>query len=506
MHNTGLARNLLDGNCQEFIRDFRSFLGQCPSFLHSVGKDRFFPAFFFGMLATAHDSGVANNERVFFRFDNDPNNRGKGNLKIAILTNKRDREGYRTVKCFTVSDRENSPGSRFSQQERQQVEALLDGQDDFVFEEYKIFAWKQNQVDEDEVECRRIEDGEFTANSASPCNGFDEITRTPGLQNNRIPNLISNLADNDAENVRGSTRRILQYILDTYDGYYQLLNDNNRPLNFNGIESDHHGFLSGFLMNFGHRHGAGVYLELFVGGGYTDITFLVRGVQRLGDSVSIIIELKAGRRSAADALEQAENYVNRCPISSLSIHTSSGNAVCVGLNFDLNRRRFSSSVEDFLEREHSLVERLFEPVGNREIEENVEDYLLYPAFGVPAVPGIRNRDGVSARDRRVFLYTTGFAFSNIAFARGTVQIEQNRIRVTKYLFRYHDDDMMLGPQGGISQVNVGDRALTMVLHVLRGRNQREEVVVFNVHHTLAHQFPNIGLNLPQSWKMLVYMS
>ncbi|MBA8755019.1 hypothetical protein OZD68_03625 [Wolbachia endosymbiont of Drosophila bicornuta] len=65
--NIGLMRSMLNGNCQGFVERFESFLDQSPSFLHSVGKDRFFPAFFFGMFATAHDSDVANNnERIFF--------------------------------------------------------------------------------------------------------------------------------------------------------------------------------------------------------------------------------------------------------------------------------------------------------------------------------------------------------------------------------------------------------------------------------------------------------
>lgn len=45
--NIGLMRSLLNGNCQGFVERFESFLDQSPSFLHSVGKDRFFPAFFF---------------------------------------------------------------------------------------------------------------------------------------------------------------------------------------------------------------------------------------------------------------------------------------------------------------------------------------------------------------------------------------------------------------------------------------------------------------------------
>ncbi|WP_265036264.1 hypothetical protein [Wolbachia endosymbiont (group A) of Anomoia purmunda] len=62
----GVLRNLMDGECDRFIEKFEYFLDSCPSFLHSVGKDRFFPAFFFAMFATAFDSGtVDNNERIF---------------------------------------------------------------------------------------------------------------------------------------------------------------------------------------------------------------------------------------------------------------------------------------------------------------------------------------------------------------------------------------------------------------------------------------------------------
>ncbi|WP_265024825.1 MULTISPECIES: hypothetical protein [unclassified Wolbachia] len=177
------------------------------------------------------------------------------------------------------------------------------------------------------------------------------------------------------------------------------------------------------------------------------------------------------------------------------IHTSSEDAVCVGLNFDLdNNERLQLSTQNFLERESSLMERLFNGSVAR-IQESVRDYLLYPAFGVPAVPGVRNRGGVSARDRRIFLYTTGFTFGNTAFAKKRIMLTRgNWVDVTKHLFHYHDDDEMLDPQGGITQVNVGDRALTMVLYASLGREKR--VIVLNVRHMLAtHQFPEQGLDL-----------
>ncbi|WP_264686017.1 hypothetical protein [Wolbachia endosymbiont (group B) of Pyrgus malvae] len=497
--NIGFIRSLLNGDCRGFVERFESFLDQCPSFLHSVGKDRFFPAFFLGMFATAFDSDIANDEKIYFRFDNDPDNPRKGNLKVAVLTNDRSKRGYRIVRCFTIADRQNSFGSRFSQQERLWVEDELQQQNivsragRFAWEEYKTFVWAWNQGEDEEEEairCMKFDEREaFAGSSASPCNGFEEIVRTK--RQDYLQNKIGQLASNDRMNVRRSTTGILQYIIGIYNRY-------NHALDFNGKESDYHGFLSGFLMNFRYRHTAGIYLELFVGGGYTDITFLVRGVQRLIDSVPIIIELKAGQaidRHADRALAQAENYVTRCPVSSISIHTSSEDAVCVGLNFDLdNNERLQLSTQNFLERESSLMERLFNGSVAR-IQESVRDYLLYPAFGVPAVPGVRNRGGVSARDRRIFLYTTGFTFGNTAFAKKRIMLTRgNWVDVTKHLFHYHDDDEMLDPQGGITQVNVGDRALTMVLYASLGREKR--VIVLNVRHMLAtHQFPEQGLDL-----------
>ncbi len=409
--NIGLVRSLLDGEYQKFEERFESFLDQCPSFLHSVGKDRFFPAFFFGMFATAFDSDIAkDSERIFFRFDNDPDNPRKGNLKVAILTE--DRNGRQIVRCYTIADRTNSIGSRFSEEEKQWVERKLQGDGtkrrklELEWEEYKIFVWAEN-LGEDEKEeairCKRFsEDEAFTQDSASLCDGFEEVVRT--MQQGNLSNLLGRLASNNADYVFATIRNVFNYIIDIYNRY-------NHVLDFNGKESDYHGFLSGFLMNFRYRHTAGIYLELFVGGGYTDITFLIRGVDRLRDSVPIIIELKAGGESADQALEQAENYVIRCPVSSISIHTSSGSAVCVGLNFDLDEdQRLRLSTQDFLDKGSSLLERLFNGSVD-EIRENVRNYLLYPSFGVPAVPDVRGTNS------RVFSYTTGFAFASTAFAK-----------------------------------------------------------------------------------------
>ncbi|WP_341823140.1 hypothetical protein [Wolbachia endosymbiont (group A) of Clivina fossor] len=502
--NIGLIRSLLSGecsdencddcmDCHDFIKRFESFLDQCPSFLHSVGKDRFFPAFFFGMFATAFDAGILNNEMVYFRFDNYDGNK-KGNLKVAVLTNEAGEQGRRIVKCFTIADRWNSAGSRFSEWERLEVEREFIGQNqqlqgNLIFIEYKVYVWRQN--DEEPTKCEEL-GNRFNGNDIGNRNNRFQII-TPHIEQNNLPNLAG-LVSNNTDNVEYLTGQVLRYILNIHNRY-------KNALSFYGKESDYHGFLAGFFMNFRYQHTANIYLELFVGGGYADITFLVRGQERLTDSVPIIIELKAGatRDKYADrALEQAENYVRKCPISSVSIYTSSENAVCVGLNFDLQQQHFMTSVENFLERGFPLVERLFEAVveGEVEVEENVRDYLLYPSFGVPAVPGAR-----SGSDR-IFSYMNGFTFGSAAFARDTVSIGRSRINVTKYLFHYHDDDRMLGPRGRIAQVNVGDRALTMVLRA--SFTKQERVIVFHLYHMLRHQFPDMELDLSRWPNARVY--
>ncbi|KLT22401.1 hypothetical protein wVul_1061 [Wolbachia endosymbiont of Armadillidium vulgare str. wVulC] len=145
------------------------------------------------------------------------------------------------------------------------------------------------------------------------------------------------------------------------------------------------------------------------------------------------------------------------------------------------------STQNFLERESSLVERLFNG-SMAEIQESVRNYLLYPSFGVPAVPDTRGTNS------RVFSYTTRFTFASAAFAKRRIELEDgSEVYVDKYLFQYHDDDRMRGRHGGVAQVNVGDRALTMVLRALWAGE--EGIFVLDIRHALAHQFPIQGLDL-----------
>ncbi len=145
----GLIRSLVDGDLEDFRQRFESFLDQCPSFLNYVNAGRFLPVFFFSMFATAHDANILNaNERVYFRFDNhgvnprNGENRNTGNLKVVILT--RNRDGQQVVRCYSISDRPNSDGLRFSTRERNALVREVRRQnpnlreEDLNFEQYKV--------------------------------------------------------------------------------------------------------------------------------------------------------------------------------------------------------------------------------------------------------------------------------------------------------------------------------------------------------------------------------
>ncbi|WP_319803436.1 hypothetical protein [Wolbachia endosymbiont (group B) of Eucosma cana] len=147
----GFIRSLVDGDLDGFRQKFESFLDQCPSFLYHVGEGRFLSVFFFSMFATAHDAGIlGTDERVYFRFDNhgvnprNGQNRNTGNLKVAVLT--RDRDGQRIVRCYSISDRSNSDGLRFSTRERNALVREIRRQnlnlreEDLSFEQYKVCA------------------------------------------------------------------------------------------------------------------------------------------------------------------------------------------------------------------------------------------------------------------------------------------------------------------------------------------------------------------------------
>ncbi|XCA33290.1 MAG: Ulp1 family isopeptidase [Wolbachia endosymbiont of Polyergus mexicanus] len=506
----GLIRSLVDGDLEGLRQRFESFLDQCPSFLYHVSAGRFLPVFFFSMFSTAHDANILNaNERVYFRFDNhgvnprNGENRNTGNLKVAVY-----REGQQVVRCYSISDRPNSDGLRFSTRERNALVREIRRQnpnlreEDLNFEQYKVCMHGKGKSQGEAIatvfEAIREKDRQgrdkFAKYSASEIHFLRQLFRNHGLtikeiegrqlsryrqdeldnfvnfvqvvpDQQRADNFMEILASDDEENVRNSLQEnILRYVTDTYNNYRAQIENNieNRSQKF-----ESHGFLLGFLANFSHRYTIGIDLDLSPGNSH--VAFLVRR-QAERENVPIVVNL-ATRAPSNIALNRARSHAERLHVFSfIPIHTESRNTVCVGLNFNLNLDPFSVDIVELQQDRFPLVQRLFECLENEGIRENIRDFLLQHLPN--EIP--RNAENYN----RILDCITGFAFGSSAFDNGYIPIQRNgkrsRLQATKHIFRYDDPDLR--------------RCLTMVFHV-----QGLPIVILDVRAHDAQQQGAINL-------------
>ncbi|WP_353274121.1 cytoplasmic incompatibility factor CifB [Wolbachia endosymbiont (group A) of Ennomos erosarius] len=507
----GLIRSLVDGDLEGFRQGFESFLDQCPSFLYHVSAGRFLPVFFFSMFATAHDANILNaNERVYFRFDNhDVNprngeNRNTGNLKVAVY-----RDGQQVVRCYSISDRPNSDGLRFSTRERnaliqkiiQQNPDLREG--DLDFEQYKVCMHGKGKSQGEAIatifEVIREKDlrgrDKFGKYSASEINlirrllrdhrltikeiegrqlNRNQLTRlgelvnfvqvAPGQQ--RIDGFIEMLASNEELDVRDRMyEEIVPYIARIYHNYRQELEYNieNRNQKF-----ENHGFLLGFLANFSHRYTIGIDLDLSPRN--THVAFLVRH-QAERENIPIVINLAIFDTPSDVALNCAIGYAGRLHNSSfIPIHTESRNTVCVGLNFNLNLDPFSVDIVELQQDRFPLVQRLFECLENEGIRENIMDFLLQHLPN--EIP--RNAENYN----KIFDCITGFAFGSSAFDIHPLQlegVEEDEVHIIKHTFIHGDP-------------NLRRCALAMVFHA-----QGSDIVILHIRAHDAQQQGAINL-------------
>nr|QED12405.1 CidB III(d/1) protein [Wolbachia endosymbiont of Culex pipiens] len=505
----GLIRSLVDGDLEGFRQGFESFLDQCPSFLYHVSAGRFLPVFFFSMFSTAHDANILNaNERVYFRFDNhgvnprNGENRNTANLKVAVY-----RDGQQVVRCYSISDRPNSDGLRFSTRERNALVQEIRRQnpnlreEDLNFEQYKVCMHGKGKSQGEAIatvfEVIREKDfrgrDKFAKYSASEVHFLRQLFRNhrltikeiggrqlnqnqlrqlgrsvnftrvePGQQ--RIDNFMEMLASNQRQDVRDSLRGdILEYVTDTYNNYRAQI-ENNIEGRSQKFES--HGFLLGFLANFSHLCTIDIDLDLSPRNSH--VAFLVRHqVER--ENIPIVINL-ATRAPPYIALNRARSHAERLHVFSfIPIHTESRNTVCVGLNFNLNLDPFSVDTVGLQQDRFPLVQRLFECLENEGIRENIRDFLLHH---LPAeIP--RNAENYD----RIFDCITGFAFGNSAFDREYLELEEgeDRVRVRKYIFRYGDGDLRR-------------HTLTMVFHA-----EGSDIVILHIRAHDAQQQGAINL-------------
>ncbi|WP_281508678.1 cytoplasmic incompatibility factor CifB [Wolbachia endosymbiont (group B) of Pandemis cinnamomeana] len=505
----GLIRSLVDGDLEDFRQRFESFLDQCPSFFNYVNAGRFLPVFFFSMFATAHDANILNaNERVYFRFDNhgvnprNGENRNTGNLKVVILT--RNRDGQQVVRCYSISDRPNSDGLRFSTRERNALVREVRRQnpnlreEDLNFEQYKVCMHGKGKSQGEAIatvfEVIREKDRQgrdkFAKYSASEINlirrllGDHRLTIkeiegrqlnqnqrrqlgrlvnfvqiAPGQQ--RIDNFAEMLRSGVVLTLRDNSTVIFRYITRIYRNYAGTLENDIQDRN---QKFESHGFLLGFLANFNHLCTIDIDLDLSPRNSH--IAFLVRH-QAERENIPIVINLAIFDTPSDVALNCAIGYAGRLHNSSfIPIHTTSEHTVCVGLNFNLNIDPFSVDTVGLQQDRFPLVQRLFECLENEGIRENIRDFLLHH---LPAeIP--RNAENYN----RIFDCITGFAFGSSAFDRHPLELEEeDEAPITKYIFRHGDE---------------GLRCLTMVFHA-----EGSDIVILHIRAHDAQQQGAINL-------------
>lgn len=89
---------------ESFKARFQSYIDQVPSYLHSVGKEGFFPHFFLGSFSTLIDTEIATKlsiEKVYFSFDS------AKTLKVAVIKDgeiKSPEDAADKVRLFVIAE------------------------------------------------------------------------------------------------------------------------------------------------------------------------------------------------------------------------------------------------------------------------------------------------------------------------------------------------------------------------------------------------------------------
>ncbi|WP_259349162.1 hypothetical protein [Wolbachia pipientis] len=408
-----LMENTSKDEFLDFQKRFQSFTDQSPSFLHSVGKEGFFPSFFFGIFATILDTKLATEigiKKLYFRFDDDRT------LKIAVLTNKNE------LKCITISDQaNNNKNLKFSSDELEKIKQAIRSP---LFDSYEK---EEHEITITGKEVKRIKvDSPFSKRNDYSQKNFTEIEKIQGQKN--LEDFISKLNNQDSEEVKKNVGKVLDYITDIYKKYRK------EEVPFSGRESSYHGFLAGFLMNFKYRYHMKLYLELFAGKGYADVILLVRGTDKSSNSIPIIIELKAGTGNKSRieaALKQTQDYVKGYFSNAIRMVTTAKEAICVGLNFEMvDHGSIAIDVESFLDRKgNSVIEKLLNTSGGTVTSEIIRKQLKYLYYGIVWSNG--GSDNIH--------YMSQFILGQLMLIPGII----NREELKKYIFIYNSNDKMV---------------------------------------------------------------
>ncbi len=459
---------------ESFKARFQSYIDQVSSYLHSVGKEGFFPHFFLGSFSILPDTQIAERlgvKKVYFRFDT------AKTLRVVVVKNSRiksDVDAIEGIELFSISEDGNS-GHQFTSGEleyilkenlhpdTQQKIGTARGIKDRIKGRVKSKLVQINKNEENifvETQDKEILDSAISHN-------FYEIKKEEEIWKDQNDNTkskpedyIAELTNSDASKVEESSKKVIDRISKVHSKYKGSFTYADQAR-----EAAHHGFIAGALVNFRYRHNLRVYLEQFAGRGYADIVLVPRGKDRSLNAVPIIIELKAGTAAGTtpgSALDQAKDYAKGFQPNTMRVLTVSDNVLCVGLNLD-STEKFSMYISPPADRKPArpTIQKLLEVTSSwsgeesaiadlkKEIKQPLE--RIYHTF-----PGTPEKGGN---------YFSRFLLGQLLLAN-----EFKRVDLKRFIFLYDEYPLDSTTKSG--------KPVTTFTLIRGGRN--EEVFIFHV--------------------------
>ncbi|WMT84152.1 hypothetical protein NMD99_05890 [Wolbachia endosymbiont of Listronotus oregonensis] len=477
---------------ESFKARFQSYVDQVPSYLHSVGKEGFFPHFFLGSFSTLVDTEIAKKldiEKVYFSFDS------AKTLKVAVIKKgeiKSPEDAADKVKVFVIAE-SGSTKKKFSYGE---LDKIL-GNTKVARNNVVRIARNQGKLGVRLVEITKEKDakGKMAGisvnvennkldNDASTIHEFKEIKK--GLWNNPESD-IAKLTNPDVEKVKKPVENILKKVSKIHSEHKDSLVYGQEVK-----EAAHHGFVAGALVNFRYRYNLRVYLEQFAGRGYADIVLVPRGKDRSLNAVPIIIELKAGTAAGTtpgNALEQAKDYAKGFQPNTMRVLTVSDNVLCVGLNLDSTEgEKFSMYVSPRGDREiapptiQALLKEASDWDGRQDTITNVKEKIKQPLERIyHTFPGTPEKGGN---------YFSRFLLGQLLLAN-----EFKRINLEKSVFLYNEYPLASSTRSGAQST---ERPVTTFMLTKGNQGQNKEVFIFHIREGGKGEFSEkkIPINLP----------
>ncbi|MDX5462576.1 MAG: latrotoxin-related protein [Wolbachia endosymbiont of Tetragnatha montana] len=398
---------------QSFEARFRSFIHKILSTLHSVNKKGFFTHFFLGGFSTLLDTQIAKKldiKKIYFRFDT------AETLKVVVIKNGQIRSAEditNNINLFSIS--EGTSGHRFTSGELEKI--LQENMESGELTEQGIKKEVKDTVKSKLIKISKVQ-GVITVSKedkgildSGTSKDFYEIKKEEEIwkdpedkAKSKPEDYIAKLAGPDSQAVKESYKEIFKKIRQIHSRYEGSLTYAKKAR-----EAAHHGFITGFFMNFRYRYHVRIGLEKLEGVGYSDIMLQVRGVDDSPDSFFTYIEVKASPAEELKNLKEGKTIENSRTSPEAALEQAIGyaggalNSLACGVNLDYPSPIFDvvvvnseKRVVSFFEGQlRSLNDWHMDRINEKELKERIKGHLEDVYLSFPGTQEKRNHHYLS---------------------------------------------------------------------------------------------------------------